>query len=58
MSVNFTSSNDTGEIRTFFVWSDKKEIRSGNERDDITKRLFKSFLTNYQNEGKNIKKRK
>ena len=52
MSVNFTSSNDTGEIRTFFVWSDKKEIRSGNERDDITKRLFKSFLTNYQNEGK------
>ena len=36
----------------FFVWSDNEEIRSGNETDDIIKRLFKSFLTNYQNEEK------
>ena len=52
MSVNFISSNDTGEIRTFFVWSDNEEIRSRNETDDIIKRLFESFLTNYQNEEK------
>ena len=29
MGVNFISSNDTGEIRTFFVRSDNEEIRSG-----------------------------
>ena len=52
MSVDFISSNDTGEIRTFFVWSDNKQIRSGNETNDIIKRLLKSFLTNYQNEEK------
>ena len=52
MHVNFISSNDTGEIRTIFVWSDNEEIRSGNETDDIIKRLLKSFLTNYQNEEK------
>ena len=52
MHVNFVSSNDTGETRTIFVWSDNEEIRSGNETDDIIKRLLKSFLTNYQNEEK------
>ena len=52
MHVNFISSNDTGETRTIFVWSDNEEIRSGNETDDIIKRLLKSFLTNYQNEEK------
>ena len=46
----FISSNDTGEIRAFFVWSDNEEIRSGNETNDIIKKRFKSFLTNYQNE--------
>ena len=50
MSVNFISSNDTGEIYISFVWSDNEEIRSGNETDDITNRLIKSFVTNYQNE--------
>ena len=50
MLVNFISSNDTGEIRTIFLWSDNKEIRSGNETDDIIKGLLNSFLTNYQNE--------
>ena len=34
------------------MWSDNEEIRSGNETDDIIKRLLKSFLTNYQNEEK------
>ena len=50
MSVNFVSSNDTGEIRTIFVWSDNEEIRSGNETDDIIKGLLNSFLNNYQKE--------
>ena len=52
MHANFASSKDTGEIRTSYVWSDNEEIRSGNETDDIIKRLLKSFLTNYQNEEK------
>ena len=30
MGVNFISSNDAGEIRTFYVNSDNEEIRSGN----------------------------
>ena len=50
MSVNFVSSNDTGEIRTIFVWSDDEEIRLGNETDDIIKGLINSFLNNYQKE--------
>ena len=49
MNVNFVSSNDTGEIRTIFVWSDNEEIRPGNETD-IIKRLLNSFLNNYQKE--------
>ena len=55
MSVKFISSNDKGEIRIFFVWSDNEEIRSGNETDDIINRLLKPFLTNYQNEEKILK---
>ena len=30
MGVNFISTNDTGEICTFYVRSDNEEIRSGN----------------------------
>ena len=52
MSINFISSNDTGEIHNFFVWRDNEEIRSDNEINDIIKRLLKSFLTNYQIEKK------
>ena len=48
MHVNFFSSKDTGETRTIYVWSDNKEIRWGNETDDIIHELFKSFLDNYQ----------
>ena len=47
---NFVSSNDTGETRTIFVWSDDEEIMSGNETDDIIKGLLNSFLNNYQEE--------
>ena len=46
------SSNDTGEIRTFFVCSDDEKIRSDNETNDLINGLLKSFLSNYQNEGK------
>ena len=37
-------------VLEIFVWSDNKEIRSGNETDDIIKGLFNSFLTNYRNQ--------
>ena len=51
MHVSFVSSNDNGEDRTIFVWSDNEEIsRLGNETGDITKRLINSFLNNYQKE--------
>ena len=50
MHINFVSSNDTGEVRTMFVWSDSEEIRLCNETDDIIKRLINSFLNNYQKE--------
>ena len=50
MHINFVSSNDTGQIRTVFVWSDNEEIRLGNETDDIIERLISSFLNNYQKE--------
>ena len=50
MQINFISFNDTGETRIMYVWSNNEEIRQGNETDDIIKKLFKSFLTNYQKE--------
>ena len=50
MHINFLSSNDTGEVRTVFVWSGNEEIRLGNETDEIIKRLINYFLNNYQKE--------
>ena len=51
MLVNFVSSNDNGEDRTIFVWSDNEEIsRLGNETGEITKGLINSFLNNFQKE--------
>ena len=50
MNVYFVSSNDTGEIRNIFVWSDNEEIRLGNGTDGIIKGLTNSFLNNYQKE--------
>ena len=50
MHVSFVNSNDTGEIRSIFVWSDNEEIRLGNETNDIVKRIINSFLNNYQKE--------
>ena len=53
MGVNFISTNDAGEIRTFYVRIDNKEIRLGNQTPEIIDELIKSFLSNYQKE-KNI----
>ena len=50
MHINFIFSNDTGETRTIFVWSDNEEIRLDNETDEIIKELFISFLNNNQKE--------
>ena len=44
MGVNFISSNDTGEIHTFFVRSDNEEIRPGNETNDINNKLVEFFF--------------
>ena len=40
MNVDFVCSNETGETRTIFVWSDNEKIRLGNETDDIIKGFF------------------
>ena len=50
MGVNFISSNDTREIRTFYVNSDNEETRSGSETVEIINKLFEAFLNNYQKE--------
>ena len=44
MGMNLISSNDTGEIRTFFVRSDNEEIRPGNETNDINNKLVEFFF--------------
>ena len=43
MGVNFISANDTGEIRTFYVYSDNEEIRLGNETNNIINGLLNLF---------------
>ena len=52
VTVNFISTNNTGEIRTFYVKSDNEEIILGNETTDIINSLLKSFLSKYQEEQK------
>ena len=52
MGVNFISINDTGEIHTFYANGDNKEIRLGNETDDIINGLLKSFSSDYQEKEK------
>ena len=55
MRVNSISSRDTGEIPTYYVWSDNVDIMQGNDTYDIIKEIFESFLNNYQKELKSIK---
>ena len=56
MRVNVISSEDTGETRTIYVWSDNVSIMRGRDTDDIIRELFKSFLLNYQEELKTFKR--
>ena len=46
MGVNFISSRDRRETHSIYVSSDNEEIRSGNETEDIIKRLPNFFLHN------------
>ena len=48
MAINFISSNDSEETRTMHTKSNNVEIMMGNETDEITEELFKSFLQKYQ----------
>ena len=48
MYVNFTSSKDTGETRTIYVWRDNEEIRLDNATDYTINKLLKPLLDNYQ----------
>ena len=52
MRVNFISFKDTGETRIIYVWSDKVKIMWGSVTDDIIRKLFESFLNNYQKRRK------
>ena len=55
MHVNFISSKDTRETRTYYMWSDNVSIMQGKNTNDIIREIFDSFLYNYQRELKNIK---
>ena len=50
MSVNFISSNDTGEIRTFLCGVIMKKLGRVMKQMTLLKNFFKSFLNNYQKE--------
>ena len=56
MRVNFISSEDAGETRIIYVWSNNESIMRGRDTDDIIRELFRSFLRNYQEEFKIIKR--
>ena len=52
MGMNFISSKDSGETRTFLCGVIMKKLDPPTEATDITNKLLKSFLNNYQNEEK------
>ena len=47
MHVNFISSRDTGETRTYYIWSDNVSIMQGKDTNDIIREIFNPFLYNY-----------
>ena len=53
--VNFISSNDTGETRIYYIWSDNVSIMQGKDTYNIIRGIFEPFLYNYQKELKNVK---
>ena len=56
MHVNFISSRDTGETRIYYVLSDNVSIMQGEDTNAIIKKNFRSFLHNYQQELKMMKR--
>ena len=56
MRVDFICSKDTWETRTIYVWSDNVSIMRASDTDNIIREIFRSFLRNYQ-EGLKIIKR-
>ena len=52
MRVSFISSKDTGETHIIYVWSNNVSIMRGSDTDYIIRKLFRSFLRNYQEELK------
>ena len=55
LRVSFISSKDAEGTRAIYVWSDNENIMWGNETDNIIKKLFESFLDNYQKEEQIIR---
>ena len=43
MRINVISSEDTGETRTIYVWSDNVSIMWGSDTDNIIGELFRSI---------------
>ena len=54
MHVNFISSRDTGETRSYYVWTDNVSIMQGSNTNDIIRKFFRSFLHNFEEELKII----
>ena len=52
MPVNFISSRDTGETRSYYVWSDNISIMQGENTNAIIRKNFNSLLHNHQQELK------
>ena len=50
--VNFISSKDTGETRTYYIWNDNFSIMQGTTTNNIIIEIFNTFLYNYQKELK------
>ena len=48
MTINFISSKDSDETGTMHTRRNNIEIMMGNERNEITKELFESFLQKHQ----------
>ena len=55
MRVSFISSKDTGETHIIYVWSNNVSIMRRSDTDYIIRKIFRSFLRNYQKELKIIK---
>ena len=48
MQINFISSKDSAETRTMHTKGHNREIMMGNERDEISKKVFDSLLQKCQ----------